>query len=241
MKKLAILCVFIASVVRAQEAPTAESILQEMEQTYAGLRSYSDTTTVDFRGPDGGPGPHVDFKIWLSRPKFVRLDASTRQKEGGPAFREVMWCDGDDARSWSSAKPVVTREKIQLAGSKVFGSYAYHVPTLLEASYGGVKRIHQLESPSLLEDEAVEGVDCHHVKGAFQGDPYELWIGKDDHLVRKLVANYKGYLMEETHRDIVTNQPMDMRVFHFAPEEEVAAPGKKATPPPRLPGEHRRP
>ena len=77
--------------------------------------------------------------------------------------------------------------------------------------------------------------------GDFHHDPYDIWIGKEDHLIRKLVANYSGNVMEEVHREIVVNQPIDMKVFRFAPEEEIGAAPKKATPPPRLPGERRRP
>src|SRR4029079_17025634 len=91
-------------------------------------------------------------------------------------------------------------------GSKMFGTYAYHVPTLLQPSYGGARRIHQLESPTLLEDETVDGVECHHLRGEFHHDPYELWIGKEDHLLRKLLANYRGNIMEEKHREIVVTQ-----------------------------------
>jgi outer membrane lipoprotein-sorting protein len=233
--------VAIAPTLRAQsEAPTAEAILQQMEATYAATRSYLDNSSARFRNPDGSEGTQVDFKLWFSRPKFFRIDATTRRAPDAKPVREVMWFDGEMARMWSSTSPVVARTKIQLAGSKMFGTYAYHVPTMLEASYAGPRRLHQLESTTLAGEEAVEGVDCYHVKGAWQGDPYEVWVGKEDHLVRKIVANYKGYVMEELHRDITTNHPMDMTVFRFALEEEIG-PAKKGTPPPRLPGERVRP
>ena len=228
------------SVPAQSEAPTAEAILLQMESTYASARSYLDNSTAQFRNPDGSEGTRVEFKLWFSRPKFFRIDASTRRTPDAKPVREVMWFDGEMARMWSTTSPVVTRTKIQLAGSKMFGTYAYHVPTLLEGSYAGPRRLHQLGSPTLAGEEAVDGTDCYHISGEWQGDPYEVWIGKEDHLVRKIVANYKGYVMEELHRDITTNQPMDMTVFRFAPEEEMG-PAKKATPPPRLPGERARP
>jgi outer membrane lipoprotein-sorting protein len=230
-----------ASALRAQsDTPTAESILQQMEATYAAARSYRDTSSAQFRNPDGSEGPRVEFKLWFSRPKFFRIDASTRRGTETTPVREVMWFDGEMARMWSTTSPVVARTKIQLAGSKMFGTYAYHVPTLLEASYAGPRRLHELGGATLVGEEAIDGVDCHHVRGEWQGDPYQIWIGKADHLVRKVVADYKGYIMEEIHRDITVNQPMDMSAFRFAPEEEGGA-AKKGTPPPRLPGERVRP
>lgn len=227
---------------RAQsDEPNVETLLQQMEAAYSVARSYSDTSSVRFRNPDEGDGARVEFKIWFSRPKFIRIDATSRRAPDAPSKREVMWFDGDTARMWSSTSPVVTRGEIQLAGSKMFGSYAYHIPTLLEASYAGPRRLHQLTSPSIAGEETIEDVACYHLHGDWQGDAYDIWIGKEDHLVRKIVANYSGYLMEELHRAIVVNQPMDMTVFRFAPENEVRGPTKEGTPPPRLPGERTRP
>ncbi|MDQ6861226.1 MAG: DUF2092 domain-containing protein [Verrucomicrobiota bacterium] len=235
------LLLLIPSLLRGEEgSPPAETVLQEMEQTYRALRSYADTSAVAFRNPDETEGARVEFKIWFTRPHFFRLDATTHSTPEAKPLREVMWFDGQAARMWSTTMPVVTRSKIQLAGSKMFGSYAYHIPTLLEPSYAGPKRLNELTSPTLLEDEQVDGTDCYHVRGEWLSDPYELWIGKGDHLVRKILASYHGYLMEETHRELKPNLPIDPATFRFAPEEEMG-PAKKGTPPPRLPGEHRRP
>ena len=233
-----ILC-FLASALAARAQEPADAILEQMERTYAAMHSYSDTSTVSFRNPDNNPGAQVEFKIWFARPRFFRIDATTHAAPDASPKREVMWFDGEMARMWSTTSPVLTRSNVQLAGSKMFGTYAYHIPTLLEASFGGPQRLHQLTSPELVGDEAVDEVECDHVRGKWLSDSYDVWIGKSDHLVRKIVANYSGYVMEETHREIKVDEPIDPGVFRFAPEEEGGA--KKATPPPRLPGEHRRP
>lgn len=220
---------------------SAEGVLQQMEAAYSAAKSYADTIAVRFRNPDGSEGARVECKLWYTRPKLIRIDATSRRSPEAEPKREVMWFDGESARMWSSTSPVVTRGKIQLAGSKMFGTYAYHIPTLLEPSYAGPRRLHQLGAPRLEADESIEGVDCYHLRGEWQGDSYQLWIGKADHLVRKIVADYSGYVMEELHLGIALNQPIDPAVFRFAPEEEAGAPLKKATPPPRLPGERPRP
>lgn len=241
--RLTLVLLFIAPAlfVHAQpEPPSPDALLREMADAYAALHSYSDTSTAIFRKPDGSEGAQVEFKIWFARPLFFRIDATTRQTPDAVPLREVLWFDGEMARMWSSKTPVITRSKVQLAGSKMFGTYAYHIPTLLEPSYAGPKRLHELASPTLLADEAVDGTDCYHLRGEWLRDPYEIWVGKEDHLVRKILANYSGYLMEETHRELKPNTPVDPATFRFAPEEE-ADPAKKATPPPRLPGERRRP
>ncbi len=212
------------------EAPGAEELLRQMEKTYAAMKSYSDMTLARYRNPDGAEGARAECKVWFVRPGFLRIDAESRRQEGSPPKREVMWSDGETARSWSTASAVTIRAKIQLAGSKMFGTYAYHVPTLLEASFGGPRRLHQLSSPTPNGEEVVEGVDCYRIKGEWQGDPYEIWLGKADSLVRKIVANYKGYELEELHHNITVDEAIPAEVFQFAPENESAVPRSKSSP-----------
>lgn len=209
------------------EAPSAQALLDQMEKTYAALNSYSDTTFARYRNPDGARGARAQCKVWFVRPGFFRIDGESRRQEGSPSKREVMWSDGKMARSWSTATAVTIREKVQLAGSKMFGTYAYHIPTLLEASYAGPQRLHQLDAPAMNGEETVDGVDCYRIKGEWQGDPYEIWLGKADSLVRKIAANYKGYELEELHRSIVVDEAIPTEVFQFAPENEPEAPRRK--------------
>ena len=219
--------VAVAVSARAQlvESPgAAESLLKRMEAAYGALASYSDVTAVKYRNPDGSDRSTVEFKMWFARPERFRGDAQTTRPDGSASKREVMWTDGQNARSWSTGKAVTNLPKIQLAGSGMFGTYAYHVPTLLEPAYAGRKRLHELGSPTLVGEEAVDGVECYRIRGQFFTDPYELWIGKRDLLVRKLVASYAGHQMEETHRNIEVNAPITGELFKFAPENEAAVP-----------------
>lgn len=218
-----------AAPLRADEA--AASVLREMERTYATAKSYFDTSSAQFTNPDGSAGAQVAYRIWFQRPNFLRIDATTQVSGESKPVREVLWSDGQDIRSWSSTSPVTVREKVQLAGSKMFGTYAYHIPTLLNEGYGGPQRLHQLENPTLAGEEAIDGVDCQQVKGDWLGDAYEIWIGKSDHLVRRILAHYKGYVMDERHREINRDQMIAPPVFRFVPEKEVTpVPKKKDTP-----------
>ena len=220
------------------EGPVAaEALLKRMEAAYGALASYSDVTTVKYLNPDGTDRSMVEFKMWFARPARFRADALTTRPDGSPPKREVMWTDGQNARSWSTGKAVTNLTKIQLAGSGMFGTYAYHIPTLLEPSYAGKKRLHELGAPTLRGDEAVEGVDCYRIQGQFFTDPYELWLGKRDLLVRKLVASYAGHQMEEIHRNIEANPALPGEVFKFAPENEAApAPATRSPEPTKKTG-----
>ena len=198
-----------------------------MATAYAEAHSYSDTSVANYRNPDGSERLNVQFRIWFARPAHFRIDAQSTRPGGGTPRREVMWADGTTARSWASDKAVTSRPKVQIAGSGMFGTYAYHVPTLLEASYGGAKRLHEMRSAKLAGEENFEGTDCYRITGDWQGGLYELWIGKGDHLVRKLVAKYSDHDMEEIHRDISLNTAIPLELFRFAPEKEAPPPSKK--------------
>ncbi len=219
--------IFATTVARAQEASAAQFFLQKMEAKYAAIKSYSDTTSVHYRNPDGTEGASAECKIWFDRPGLFRIDGESRRAPNAPPKREVIWADGDKIRSWSSDRAVALLNSIKLAGSKMFGTYAYHIPTLLEASYGGARRLHQIESPTLADDDTIEGVVCYHMRGNWSGDPYELWMGKKDFIVRRLTAIYSGYGMEEVHHDIVIDQPIAKKMFQFEPEKDVEPTPKK--------------
>jgi len=217
-----------APVAHAQtDTPTAGALLQKMASTYAEAHSYTDNSVANYRNPDGSERLAVEFKTWFARPAHFRIDAKSTRPGGGTPRREVMWSDGSMARSWASDKPVSSRPKVQLAGSGMFGTYAYHVPTLLDASFGGTKRLHDMTSAELAGEENFEGTDCYRIRGEFQGSPYELWLGKADHVVRKLIAKYRDHEMEEIHREINLNSAISLKVFRFAPELEAVPPPKK--------------
>ncbi|MEP6955201.1 MAG: DUF2092 domain-containing protein [Chthoniobacterales bacterium] len=219
------------AVIRAQDAvtATAPAVLQKMVESYAALTSYSDHNSVLYRNADGSERLQVEFRIWLVRPSSFRVDAESKSPAGGAVpRREVIWTDGGAVRSWVSGKAVTTKPKVQLAGSGMFGTYAYHVPTLLEPSYAKGQRLEEMASPTLAEDETLEGVECFHLQGMFNGDPYEIWIAKTDHLVRKIHAKYHDHELDEIHREIVVNQPIARDIFYFAPENQLL-PGERST------------
>ena len=232
--------IVLAASARAQtvEGPAAaDALLKRMEAAYGALASYSDVTAVKYRNPDGTDRSTVEFKMWFARPGRFRADAQTTRADGSAPKREVMWTDGQNARSWSTGKAVTNLAKIQLAGSGMFGTYAYHIPTLLEPAFAGRKRLHELGSPILVGEEAVDGIDCYRIQGQFFTDPYELWLGKRDLLVRKLVASYAGHQMEEIHRNVEANPAIAGDVFKFAPENEaVPAPATRSPEPTKKKG-----
>jgi len=231
MKRAFLFLLFLSlAKIQAQDSndiSTAQSVLKKMAARYAAMKSYSDTISVHYRNTDGTEGASAECKIWFDRPVWFRIDGESRRAPDAPPKREVIWCDGKTTRSWSTGYAVTILNRIQLAGSKMFGTYAYHIPTLLQVSYAGPRRLNNLDSPTLADEETIDGVECLHVRGTWMGDPYEVWLGKNDFVVRKITAIYGGFGMEELHRNIVIDQPIPIETFQFEPEKEMAAPKKK--------------
>ena len=200
----------------------ADSLLQDMAAAYTKAQSYSDKGVATYHQRDGGEGVTANFQIWFARPGSIRVDAESTQPGAVPK-REVLWSDGTNTRTWATGKPVSTHAKVKIAGSGLFGAYAYHIPSLLDASYGARRRLHQLSGVALVGEEIFEGVNCHHLRGQWEGDDYEVWIGSADHLVRKIVATYSDHKLEEIHRDIHVDQSIPKTTFQFAPENETVA------------------
>jgi hypothetical protein len=233
---LLLLAVGMLPVAAQEPTPTpdkrAEGLLALMAQAYADMDSYSDTSTAIYRNADGSERLHVDYKIWFVRPNEFRIDASSKAPTSKAPRREVIWTNGTAARAWASDRAVKSNDKIKIIGSGMFGTYAYHIPTLLEESYGGAQRLHNMTAARFVAEEDVDGVRCYRIRGSWVGDEYEVWLGTVDNVVRKITAKYRDHQLEELHRDISVNQPVDKEVFRFAPEEEklpalTPAPAKK--------------
>ena len=206
--------------------PDAAALLREMEQTYAAAKSYADTSTATYRNRDGTEHLAVTFRIWFARPTDFRVDAESKRPGTKEPRREVLWSTGAITRTWATDKAVASLPKVKIAKTGMFGTYAYHVPTLLEASFGSGRRLHDLSEPQIVGEDVFENVPCHRVRGQWEGDTYEVWLGKDDLLVHKIVATYTDHELEETHRKIALDQPIPKETFRFAPELELIG-GKK--------------
>ena len=125
--------------------------------------------------------------------------------------------------SYGSAYGVRAVEHLRLvmgiAGATVatLGS-ARIVPTLLMRDVSGF-RLTQMEKVVLVREEVFDGKDCFVVRGFHPyGYQIELWIGKNDFLLRKeREKNDDGTFTEEIRSDIKLNGSIPSEVFQYAP------------------------
>lgn len=200
-------------------------ILRKMAQKYADCSSYQDTGVVEtvYHKEGGERVDKMPFKLYFKRPDLFRFEWTDY----------FPWKDGRARIVWSSGKETFTYwepdryEKEDSLGLGVAGATgvsrgaAHTIPRLLTGAVGGFA-LTNLTDLSLVGEERFEDVLCYHVNGKHpSGKIFELWIGKEDFLVRKVKtkSNFPTFyaIQEEIHRNIQINQPVANDVFDFKP------------------------
>jgi len=201
---------------------TGEQIVRKMAAQYAVAESYQDIGVVrkigDKDAPVVQPEPAVFFKTYFDRPGRFRFEweDSVSSKSWS-----ILWSDGTDIFAKWAARGLEKQKSLDMgiAGATVatLGS-ARIVPTLLMRDVSGF-RLTQMEKVVLVREEVFDGKDCFVVRGFHPyGYQIELWIGKNDFLLRKeREKNDDGTFTEEIRSDIKLNGSIPSEVFQYAP------------------------
>lgn len=163
--------------------PGADVILKDARNTYAALKSYSDSGTATVRM--GGSDQSTTFTIRLQRPSFYRIVWQGTMGQG------AAWSDGtgDFLRSASMANEKQKDREMALGGATGISSgVAATIPgTFFDQNWGnalGAAGTHVLKP-----DEAVDKIPCHVVETKIESRGMTLtatcWIGRQDHLIHK--------------------------------------------------------
>jgi outer membrane lipoprotein-sorting protein len=231
----AYLFVFIsgASEMLAQDRalpPTADSLLKEVITKYRTAETYSDIgscTSGSNWTKEKPKGPWAVFKIQFARPTSLRFDLIFKDERKITIMgkRQIWWSDDHANHTWSSD----ANELEKLAGDDLYrsrwrvGTPAYPIPALLHERYANriFPRIQALPPLVLAADEAIDGTECYHLilkNGAAMPDrSYDLWIGKNDLLIRKFAFRHDDFWHEEVHQDIQLNVDLPDETFRIAP------------------------
>jgi hypothetical protein len=208
----------------ANATETADEVLSRMVQAYSALQSYRDIGVVLLHfAADEAPN-ETTFETAFSRPNFFRFAwvshhpyAPLRHIE----WRSVVWSDGTTAFSRyehgkdhpeNQVQPSLSLAIAEATG--VSGGSAHTVPRLLMPETGGFS-VAELKSSSFVGLETIEGTNCFHIVGTRPriSDPVDVWVGTEDHLLRKVQMRLVGVLQEEIHREIHINESIPRSTF----------------------------
>lgn len=135
----------------------------------------------------------------------------------------VVWNDGKQTYSYYSwDDPAVEKKEdigLGVAGATgVSRGSAHTVPVLLMEEIGGF-RLTEMTNPSIVGEERFEGEDCYIVRGYHpQSFPIDMWISKQDFLLRKTKEpEENGSYEVEIRRDVKLNGKIPPETFKFIP------------------------
>lgn len=201
----------------------AATILRTSAESYAALRSYSDVGVVET-----DVGGDVSFDTAFVKPDRFRF----AWKVGHPfillrfeTITAIVRSEGPRTTTWRKVHHEEPTERVDsslsmaIAGATgVSSGSAYTIATLLMPTLWGREdssaSVLVMSSPRLLADETIDRVSCRHLSGLSRhGDPVDLWIGIDDHLVRRLDTTDGGFHSSETRHDVRINASIAPAVF----------------------------
>jgi hypothetical protein len=153
------------------------------------------------------------------RPNKLRFE--WEEARSGDTDFNILWSDGKDTFSYDVFPWVSKNEDLELgiAGATGISRGSSHtIPSLLMSELSGF-RLTEMDRLSLLREEQFEGEDCFVVQGFHPfGFPIEMWISKNDFLLRKSRdQNHDGYWQEEIRRGVRINGDIAAEVFEYAP------------------------
>jgi outer membrane lipoprotein-sorting protein len=220
----------------AQQRVSAKAIVKRMTARYASLSSYQDegvaVTTYD--EPTGGRIEKLPFKTFFIRPELFRFEwLDYFLAKPGRMF--VIWSNGKEAFTYWEPDRYEKSDSLALAIAGATGvsrGSAYTVSTMLIPEYAGFRPT-ELVGLKLVGEETIDGSPCYHLQGRREKDLNELWIGKQDYLLRKLREERKEedrtVIQEEFHRRINTNHEIAKSAFDFKPPIALQTPKNSST------------
>lgn len=216
----------LTPIVRAQDKPTAQSLLNRMAEKYSHLISYQDEGIVKttFDEETGGRIEKIPFKTSFKRPNLFRFEWTDYlfTKLGK---KRVIWSNGKESFTYWEPDRYEKEEDLGLAiagASGVSNGSAHTVSAMLLQDEVRGFTWTDLKDTSVLEETVFEEVPCYHIKGTHPaGELYELWIGKSDLLLRKVLHVTKEpdkiTTEEEIRRNIHVDELIAIAVFDFKP------------------------
>ena len=178
---------------------TAAQVLERMTKTYAGCKSYRDTTDVHLELDDSAVnlshfniGQDKHAEIAFVRPDRFRFESTDA------LCHCIVWRQGANIRSWSSLDAKVEfkhslKDPLD-AFAGVSGGTAKMIPGLLLPDEVGSPLSHLVDAERR-RDAAVEGTPCFQIFGKLESSLpgkvktflITLWIDQHTFLVRRLV------------------------------------------------------
>jgi outer membrane lipoprotein-sorting protein len=220
------------------QAPSPDQVLQHSRDTYAALKSYSDSGSITTTYRSGGAPASVEtatLHTWYQAPRQFNLDYQRGAAAGGDRF--VLWSEGQDFNTWWSSTHVHT-DYPQGRGGTAFalGAYPTKGATVMIApllfAKGGLQG--PIANFTLTQSEGIDRVGehpCYRLRGqesiAYKSGTVAgarvitIWIDTQSWLVRKVFEDTPTDSGSGTVNSVTTvlepvaNPAIEAAKFHF--------------------------
>jgi outer membrane lipoprotein-sorting protein len=201
----------------------AAGLLKQVIATYHSLSTYSDRGTAIVHMTSSDSVYKIEFETLFKRPNKVRF-AWTLEFNHTPGHKQtgVIWCDGETAWTWYSFRDnnLERKANLEAAMASATGASWGTAPNILELLVDRFQEMIRLDERAAFKiagKDLANGVECMKLVGTeTDGDELKVWIGREDHLIRRVQEKMKGWsgyewkwkgaTHEEMHTDIVVNQ-----------------------------------
>ena len=206
--------------------------MRQTVATYLAMQTYQDhgrsSQTLKFYPEDDDAAiVVVDFSTLFKRPRKFKFDWTTTRDfgDGLDVEKNAIWSDGSKVWSWSSSELMPEpEENVNMAVAGATGisqGMAHEIFRLLTNEVTGF-RFDQLKHLKIVGTEKVAGIECAIVHGYQYQNEVKLWIGQEDHLIRKGIETEPGTNTNTFERtDIVVDRdiPDTDFVLHHEPRK----------------------
>jgi len=190
-----------------------------MADKYSAAESYQDSGYVQITANNPSAKPRIlnSFNSYFARPGNYRFEWKANDEDNNGWH--VIWTTGNFFSTLNSnGKPELemNRGTTIARASAVTRGASQTVATLLSGTVRGF-RVSELLDAALLRQENFEGEDCFVIRGRHPlGLPIDVWISKNDFLIRKIrQTNGDGSFQEEIRRNIKLDEPIAPQIFEY--------------------------
>lgn len=228
MRTLKILCnflifaFFLLDITNGNELN--KDLLKKISDAYSKIESYKDTGYVEEKVIlySKEIKLYIPFEIYFLRPNYLKVVWKAQLFPDSPYYECVLWSNGKETFTYWETGMFEKMESLKdgiHANSGVSHGITATVPCLLTGIKSLIFNLEDVTGILLVKEEKIGGTDCIFLKVEDKkGKIFELWIGKEDHLLRRFKRALLRGVAEEVHENIKTNEGIDREIFNYKPK-----------------------
>ncbi len=228
MRIFKILTIFLISAVSFLENTKGQEskidIIRKIYLAYNRIESYHDTGYVEEKIFSNSKETklYIPFEIYFLRPNYLKVKWKAQLLPDSPYVECILWSNGVETFTyWETGlfEKMESLEKGIHANTGVSRRITATVPCLLIGIRSLGFNLDDAKSILSVREEEIESTECLYLKVEDKQEKfYELWIGKEDHLIRKLKRPLLKGIVEEVHQNIKINEKIEKEIFNYKPE-----------------------